>query len=111
MGSPALRLVVVALAVAVSTTGTAVAQPARTAGVRPTEQTSRVRAGTSTDLAGGDTSVGRWKVTAQGGHRYRVSWTSPDPLPVTDARPSSRPPQPTRSRLLRSRSSVRTDGP
>src|SRR5881392_1612140 len=30
---------------------------------------------------------GHWKVATSGVHSYRVTWTSPTPLPVTDARP------------------------
>ncbi len=35
----------------------------------------------------GDAVVGTWKVTSTGEDTYSLSWTSPQPLPVTDARP------------------------
>src|SRR3954451_21078570 len=39
------------------------------------------------DTTAADQASGRWKVAKSGERSYRVTWTSPSPLPVTDARP------------------------
>ncbi len=89
MNLPTRVVAVTVLAVAMVVSGlSALAAPTAT----PRQATngspplgSAATAGLSADQA--DRTVGRWEVTRTGEATYTVTWTAPQPLPITDARP------------------------